>query len=264
MGGFTWENLFPFMQFLLYFFGALCLLGLFIVLLKTIKLVQSATTTLDETEKTVAELRTSVVPILDKADVSVDALNAQLIRLDNIMAGVEQTQKKVSHTADAASNIVQTPVDLVSGFTDKLRRGWRERRAEAEDRASAAPRAESSSAEAAQASAGTQSTPTPAVAVDELKQASAATQAAAEAAPAAQQAAPPIPEAAPAQSAPAAQADQVAQQFVPQPPAQAIPQQAPMQQPPQGQVTIPGQAPQVPQAGQAPQQPYGQNPQQYR
>jgi len=133
MDGFEVHALFPWLQALMLLAGVLILFALFGAVRNLSHLLESSTKTMDEAEKTVAELRGSVVPILDKVDVSVDALNAQLLRLDAILSGFEAATQKVTHTSEAVSGIVATPVDLVAGFTDKLRRGWKTRRAEAED-----------------------------------------------------------------------------------------------------------------------------------
>ena len=127
------QSLFPWLQALLMLAGVFVLFALFGALRKLSYLLESSTETMAEAERTVSELRGSVVPILDKVDVSVDALNAQLLRLDGILSSFETATQKVTHTSEAVSGIVSTPVDLVSGFTDKLRRGWKTRRAEAED-----------------------------------------------------------------------------------------------------------------------------------
>ena len=127
------QSIVPWLQALLMLGGVFALFALFGALRKLGHLLESSSNTMVETEKTIAELRTSVVPILNKVDVSVDALNTQLLRLDGILTAFEAASQKVTHTSEAVSGIVSTPVDLVAGFTDKLRRGWKTRRADAED-----------------------------------------------------------------------------------------------------------------------------------
>ena len=114
--------------------GALVLLALFAALRSLSKFLKRSTTVVDEADKTISELRTTVLPILDKVDVTVDAVNAELLRVDNILSGIETASQKVTQTSETVSGIVATPVDFVAGFTDKLRRGWKTRRAEVEDR----------------------------------------------------------------------------------------------------------------------------------
>ncbi|MCL2680386.1 MAG: DUF948 domain-containing protein [Coriobacteriia bacterium] len=130
---FSWQDLFPFLQFVLLVIGVVAFVAVVIVLKNLARLLESTTRTMDQAEKTVAELRDSVVPILASADTSMDTLNLQLQRLDNILSGFESTTQRVAHTAETASGIVQTPVEFVAGVTDKLVRGWRERRAHSQD-----------------------------------------------------------------------------------------------------------------------------------
>jgi uncharacterized protein YoxC len=130
---FTWESLFPFMRFLLFVGGVAAMVTFVFVLRNLALLLDSTKRTMDETEKAVVELRTSIVPILDKADDSMEQLNIKMGRLDGILTNFESTSTKVAHTAEAASSAVQTPVDFVTGVTDRLMRGWRERKAHAQD-----------------------------------------------------------------------------------------------------------------------------------
>ena len=130
---FTWESLFPFMRFLLFVGGVCAMVTIVFILRNLARLLDSTKRTMDETEQTIIELRTSLVPILEKADTSVEQFNNQMYRLDGILENFEHTSSKVAHTAEAASSAMQTPVDFVTGVTDKLMRGWRERRAHSRD-----------------------------------------------------------------------------------------------------------------------------------
>ena len=130
---FTWESLFPFMRFLL-FVGGVAAMFTFVFVLRNLALLLSSTKeTMDETKVAVAEIRDKAVPILDNVDTTVEQLNVQLEHLDTIMTNLQSTSDKVAHTAEVTSNVVQTPVDFVTGLTDKLTRGWRERKAHSED-----------------------------------------------------------------------------------------------------------------------------------
>jgi hypothetical protein len=44
-----------------------------------------AVKTLRQTQQTMADLRGRLLPLLEKADVTIDALNAELLRVDGIM-----------------------------------------------------------------------------------------------------------------------------------------------------------------------------------
>jgi len=127
------QAFFPVLQVVLLIGGIFVVFALFSMLRNLSRLLQNSSDTMVEAEKAISELRGTLMPILEKIDVSVDALNAQLLRLDGILTAFEAATQKVTHTSEAVSGIVATPVDMVAGFTDKLRRGWKTRRAEAGD-----------------------------------------------------------------------------------------------------------------------------------
>lgn len=55
----------------------------------------------------VEELRSKLVPLLDKADVTVDAVNAELLRIDAIVTQAEEVGDAVS----TASDFIRSPVN---------------------------------------------------------------------------------------------------------------------------------------------------------
>lgn len=72
--------------------------------------------TLRQTQQTMAELREKLLPLLEKADVTVDALNAELLRVDGIMSDIEG----VSGAVSSATDIIRTPVGVVAGLGSRL------------------------------------------------------------------------------------------------------------------------------------------------
>ncbi|MCL2606287.1 MAG: hypothetical protein FWD93_03300, partial [Coriobacteriia bacterium] len=113
--------------------GIVALIMLIFALRNLVELLSSTNRTMLEAEKAIVEMRVAVTPILAKVDTGMEALNVQLERLDTILSDFEFTSQKVAHTAEAASGIVQTPVDFVATVTDRVMRGWKERRAQSED-----------------------------------------------------------------------------------------------------------------------------------
>ncbi|MDR1775385.1 MAG: DUF948 domain-containing protein [Actinomycetes bacterium] len=113
--------------------GAIAFIVLIAVLVNLAKLLKTSKATMADVDRTVAELRDSTVPIVNKLNVTVDAVNAELLRLDSIIDQVEAAGHKVTSATEAVGNVVQTPVDIVSGIADKLRHNWKVKRAEAED-----------------------------------------------------------------------------------------------------------------------------------
>lgn len=72
--------------------------------------------TLRQTQRTMEELRSKLVPLLDKVDVTADALNAELLRVDGIMTDIEG----VSGAVSSATDIIRTPVGVVAGLGTRL------------------------------------------------------------------------------------------------------------------------------------------------
>jgi hypothetical protein len=74
------------------------------------------------------ELRERIVPLAEKADVTVDALNAELLRVDGIITQFEDTSSRVSHASATISDIVNAPGEIVSEAASRVRRAWIDRR----------------------------------------------------------------------------------------------------------------------------------------
>lgn len=73
------------------------------------------------------DTRARFVPLLDKADVTVDAVNAELLRVDFIVTRFEDAADRVSQTATTLHEIANAPERIAGGIAEKVR-AWRERR----------------------------------------------------------------------------------------------------------------------------------------
>lgn len=69
-----------------------------------------------------------LLPLLDKADVTIDAANAELWRIDGAITRFEEASVRVSAASGTLSEIVQHPGEVVSGVADRVRRAWKDRR----------------------------------------------------------------------------------------------------------------------------------------
>ncbi len=74
--------------------------------------------TLSETRVALAEVRERLVPLLDKADVTLDALNAELLRVDGIVTDIEE----VSGAVSTATDVIRTPVEALAGLGGRIAR----------------------------------------------------------------------------------------------------------------------------------------------
>lgn len=69
----------------------------------------------------VEEIRGRLVPLIDKADVTVDALNAELLRVDAIVTQAEEVGDVVS----TASDFIRSPVSRTAEGLARLARSFR-------------------------------------------------------------------------------------------------------------------------------------------
>lgn len=68
----------------------------------------------------VEDVRVRLVPLLEKADVTVDALNAELLRIDAIVSQAEGVGEAVS----TASDFIRSPVNSAAQGIAKLARAF--------------------------------------------------------------------------------------------------------------------------------------------
>lgn len=71
----------------------------------------------------VEDVRSRLVPLLDKADVTLDAVNAELLRIDVIVSQAEGVGEAVS----TASDFIRSPVNSAAQGIVKLVHGLRKR-----------------------------------------------------------------------------------------------------------------------------------------
>lgn len=74
--------------------------------------------TLRDAQATLAEFRERGIPLIEKADVSLDAINAELLRVDGIVTDIED----VSGAVSSATDIIRTPVDALAGLGGRIAR----------------------------------------------------------------------------------------------------------------------------------------------
>lgn len=74
------------------------------------------------------DLDARLVPLLDKADVTVDAMNAELLRIDQIVTRVEEVTDRVSDTSRVVQQVANAPAEMVNDISDRVRRAWNSRK----------------------------------------------------------------------------------------------------------------------------------------
>ena len=69
-----------------------------------------------------------LVPLLDKADVTVDAMNAELLRIDQIVTRVDEVTERVSDTSRTVQEVANAPAEIVNDLALRVRRAWKTRK----------------------------------------------------------------------------------------------------------------------------------------
>lgn len=74
------------------------------------------------------DLDASLVPLLEKADVTIDTINIELLRIDEIVTRVEEVTDRVSSTSRTVQDVANAPAEIVSDIADRLRKAFKSRR----------------------------------------------------------------------------------------------------------------------------------------
>jgi hypothetical protein len=105
--------------------------GVLTIVLYVALIVMSATavwalvvvaSTARSTRRLVDDLSGSLPPLIEKASATLDSLDAEMARVDEIVTQIEEVSDRVSFTTRAASEIVNAPVAAVVGLGDRARR----------------------------------------------------------------------------------------------------------------------------------------------
>ena len=68
------------------------------------------------------DLEERLIPLADKTDVTVDAINAELLRVDMILTQIEEVSDRVSSASNAVATIASVPGAAVNELSDRLRK----------------------------------------------------------------------------------------------------------------------------------------------
>lgn len=74
-------------------------------------------TVLGETTKTIHDVTEETVPILTRLQTTVDEVNSELAKIDEITGSVVNVTETVEHTASAVSTAVSSPVKKLAGLS---------------------------------------------------------------------------------------------------------------------------------------------------
>jgi hypothetical protein len=76
------------------------------------------------------DLDAKAVPLLEKADITIDALNAELLRVDAIVSRVEGITDRVESTSRTVQGVANAPAEIVTDIAERMRRAWKRHQAE--------------------------------------------------------------------------------------------------------------------------------------
>lgn len=74
------------------------------------------------------DLDKSLVPLLAKADVTVDSLNIELLRIDEIVTRVEEVTDRVSSTSRTVQEVANAPAEIVGEIAERVRKAFKTRK----------------------------------------------------------------------------------------------------------------------------------------
>ncbi|MHB9003577.1 MAG: hypothetical protein ACYC6C_05875 [Coriobacteriia bacterium] len=83
--------------------------------------VFEAVATLRSVRRLSDDTNARLLPLLEKANVTVDAFNAELLRIDGIVTQIEEVSDRVSSTTNAVQDAVHGPIEAVSNLGARLR-----------------------------------------------------------------------------------------------------------------------------------------------
>lgn len=103
--------------------AAICVCGIGVwALVEVIKTSRSARVLFDDLDQ-------RAIPLLEKADITIDAVNAELLRIDEIVSRVGDVSERVAATSSVVQGAVNAPLEAVNLVGGRLRRWMRVTRA---------------------------------------------------------------------------------------------------------------------------------------
>lgn len=127
MGEFL-TQLWPLGATVLVILAAAVLIALIVVLVRAAKTMKNINVITQEAEEKVTPALKRVEPLLDRAELTVDTLNLELLRVDSILEDVESVTDVAGKTADTVNTLTAAPSDAVASVVDRVRGALASRR----------------------------------------------------------------------------------------------------------------------------------------
>ncbi len=84
--------------------------------------LRESITTLRSVRRFFDDSEARLIPLLEKADVSVDAINAELLRVDGIVTSLEEVSETVSSATTAVREAAHAPSAALNALGTRLRK----------------------------------------------------------------------------------------------------------------------------------------------
>ena len=111
----------PFAAAVLVILGIVALVFLIIILYRASVTMKSVQNIAADAEKEVAPALTKVNPMVDKAELMLDTVNLEMLRVDAILEDVEQITDVAGKAATTVDAVTSAPADAVTSIVDRIR-----------------------------------------------------------------------------------------------------------------------------------------------
>ena len=111
----------PFAAAVLVILGIVALVFLIVILYRASVTMKSVQNIAADAEKEVAPALTKVNPMVDKAELMLDTVNLEMLRVDAILEDVEQITDVAGKAATTVDAVTSAPADAVTSIVDRIR-----------------------------------------------------------------------------------------------------------------------------------------------
>lgn len=111
----------PFAAAVLVVLGAIALVVLIVILIRAAKTMDHVSKLAEQAEEELTPTLKRIDPLVDRAELTVDTINLELLRVDSILEDVEQVTDVAGKTADTVNAVTAAPTEAVVSLVDRVR-----------------------------------------------------------------------------------------------------------------------------------------------
>lgn len=115
------SSLWPFAAAILVILGIAVLAFLVLILYRLSKTMKSVQNMAEEADKEITPVMKKVDPMVDKAELTIDTLNLEMLRVDAILEDMEQVTNVAGNAANTVDTVTSAPVDAVTSLVGYIR-----------------------------------------------------------------------------------------------------------------------------------------------